>query len=436
MQITPHFGSYRSQSLGIDPFQRKSSTPTPTVPNTSAPVSTAPASTTNVDLNPVGASSFDADTVSKNILSFVQRRLTQAAQQGASKEQLTKLLDEAREGATSGFDQAIAQLKGSGDFSDALSSGIGAALQKVDKGFDDLAKQFGIAANNVPTDTPAPQANNLSQLAASYSAKFSSRQSVDLIVKTADGDTVRLQLDVKNKQSIRASYQADANGQQLNISSKQRSSAGLSIRVDGNLDADELAALDDLLDQVGDLADTFFGGDVQAAAQQASTLDFSNPELSSLSLNLHSEVRSREKIAAYQQVQDASSESTGTNSGAPALSSLADALASLVPKASTAANPASLLKQLLAAQIGVINSGAINGTTTAGAAGQQSNSLQTSPLKNSSLQNNPLLNFANRLLTALGADQPAAQTSDKPAAIAAPNTSSSVASGATKPGAA
>ncbi|HSB96469.1 MAG TPA: DUF5610 domain-containing protein [Spongiibacteraceae bacterium] len=420
----PHFGSYRPQSGGLDPFNRHSSSSSPANSATSSANSSnsaAPATASSVtsptkaavDLSPVTsvAAGFDSDTVSKNILSFVQQRLTQAQQQGASKDDLAKLLQQARKGAESGFDQAVAQLKGNGSLDDSLSSGISSALQKVDKGFDDLAKQLGLTTDTTAaTANPAPAAptSTLSQLAASYKASFSSKQSVDLLVKTADGDTVHLQLGVNNKQSVRASYQADASGQRLSVSSSQKSSAGLSISVDGDLDQDELQALNDLLDQVGDLADTFFSGDVASAFQQAGALDFNNPELSSLSLNLHSETRVREKVAAYQQVQslasdDASANGSGVNNNvaAPALSTLsnlADALSALVPQASAAANPASLLKQLLAAQVGAADQ-----------------------------QNNPLLNFANRLLTALGADKSSAPITDAPASsgVATPSTTPS-----------
>jgi len=400
---TPQFGGYRPQSFSSAPVNLRS-------PSTNAAPSPANVAATNAVSPSTGAAStFDADTVSKNILSFVQQRLTQAAQQGASKDRLASLLEQARKGASAGFDQAVKQLQGSGSLDDTLSSGISSALQKVDTGFDALAKQFGLAggtdsaaSNPVASSTATASTSTLSQLAASYSASFSSKQSVDLIVKTADGDTVHLQLGIKNKQSVSASYQAGAAGQQLSISSSQKSSAGLSISVDGNLDAGELQALSDLLGKVGDLADKFFSGDLAGALQQAHSLDFSNPELSSLSLNLHSEERISQKVAAYQQIQGLSGDGTGNNAAAPSLanlSSLADALSSLLPQASTsAANPASLLKQLLAAHVGA-----------------------------NDRQNNPLLSFANRLLTALGADTASAIDS----ATIAPSSKASAGAAAT-----
>lgn len=397
MQIsTPHFGAQRLHAHDIDYANRNAA---PAVAADAVPTTIAPVDATSAVEKPA----FDVEALAKSILSFVQERVAKAAAQGAAPDELAALLAQAREGVGKGFEQAVAQLKDSGALSDTLQSGISAALQKVDSGLSDLAKQYGISADPsavpaaastpTPVSTPAP-AGSLSQLAAAYKASFSSRQSVDLVVKTADGDTVRLQLGLQQKQSLSASYASDANGEQLAVSARNKSSAGLSISVAGNLDAGELQALGDLLNQVGDLATSFFNGDIGAALQKAGSLDLSNPELSSLSLDLRSEVSARSAIATYAAVQSLGDASANDSAPQPAsgLSDLATALNSLLPKASLAENPAKLLKQMLAAQL---------------AASDQ--------------QNNPLLNFADRLLNALGggavdnsADSgaPAAQSTD------------------------
>lgn len=427
MNITPpHSGNNRFHSNDIDPANRNASTAQSASTNVStnvAPTTIAPVEAAATVEKPA----FDSGALAKTILSFVQQRLTQAKQDGASKEELTTLLAQAYDGAEAGFNQAVSELKDRGALTDTLSGGISTALQKVDSGFTDLAKQFGLndsaSSNSAPVgstttattkssntaidtqtnSTPAPQTGTLSQLAAAYKTSFSSKQSVDLVVQTADGDTVRLQLGVKQKQSFGAAYQADANGQQLSAYSREKSSGRLNISVEGNLDADEMQALGDLLNQVGDLADSFFGGDMDAAWQKAGALDLSNPELSAMSLDLRSEVTTRSKIAAYAAVQSLTDDPSAT-SGAPSttsapaslgLSDLVDALSSLMPKASLAKNPANLLKEMLAAQLAAMNQ-----------------------------ENNPLMDFTNRLLDILGADA-SSETSDTPQdTVPAPSTDS------------
>lgn len=446
MNITSQFGNYRVHAGAVDYAKLQFSTPQATT--TDASVSNAPTSIAPVDASPtVAKPAFDSEALAKSILSFVQQRLSKEAEQGASKEQLAALLAQAQEGVTTGFKQAAGELKNSGALTDTISSGISSALQKVDSGFDDLAKQFGLTTasttsstpantntatatvtttSNSPspstisnssttsssgtpvatqtTTTPAPQTNTLSQLASAYNVKFSSKQSIDLLVKTADGDTVHIQLGVKDKLSFSAGNQTNPNGQQA-FSASEKSSARLNISVDGNLDAGELQALGDLFNKVGDLANSFFSGDVNGALQQATALNFASPELSSLSLDLRSSVSVKAKVATYAAVQalgsaPSSAENTTTGTSpttstptALRLTDLADALTSLLPKASLADNPASLLKQLLAAQIGAANQ-----------------------------QNNPLLDFANRLLDVLGADTSSQATASTPGTTATSDT--------------
>ena len=136
---TPYLGGYRSPSAGSDLINRYPPTAQPVAANAVGP---------STGIAPVAAvqPSFDADAVSKNILSFIQQRLSNAVEQGASQDQLATLLAQAREGVISGVKQALSQLKDSGALTDTLSSGIGSALQKVDSGLDDLAKQLGLTA--------------------------------------------------------------------------------------------------------------------------------------------------------------------------------------------------------------------------------------------------------------------------------------------------
>jgi hypothetical protein len=335
----------------------------------------------------IASSVFDADTTANNILDMVTLRLQDAVARGASEEELGKLLQQAREGAQAGFDAATTQLKDIGELDDSLTRGIGAALQKVDEGFSRLASELGLdpaTANPVK----ATQVPSLGELASGYNRQFASGQSAELTIKTADGDTVRLRIGVNSA--------ASSDG-------TRRSSGGVTLEVEGELDADETKALNELVGRVGKLADSFFGGDMNSALQQAQDFEFDNPELSSLSLTL------RRSVTTYQDVQSLGSDAladyaangAGIGGGASlkeqaaaAVASassiktqLAEQLSALLPAASFAENPAGTLKELLAAQVGARDQ-----------------------------QDNPLLGFANRLLDAMGANRVAADEGAKVAA--------------------
>jgi hypothetical protein len=320
-------------------------------------------------------SAFDSDTTAKNILDMVTLQLQEAVARGASPQELARLLQQAREGAQAGFDAAATQLQDIGELDDTLTRGISAALQKVDQGFSDLASQLGLDAGPGGA-TKDGRPTTLGDLAAGYNQQFANGQSADLTIKTADGDTVHLRIGADTA---------------VGPDGSRQSSGGITMEVDGELDAGETKALNELVGRVGKLADSFFGGDIESALQQAEGFEFNDPELSSLSLTL------RRSVSTYQDVQslgnDALADYAALGSGtaleddaAAAVSSassvksrLAEQLTALLPSASFTENPAGTLKDLLAAQVGARDQ-----------------------------QDHPMLDFANRLLDAMGAAKPAA----------------------------
>lgn len=320
-------------------------------------------------------SAFDADTTAKNILDMVTVQLQDAIARGASKEELGRMLQQAREGAQAGFDAAVTQLQDLGELDDTLTSGISAALQKVDQGFSTLASQLGLADVEGSPAKAAPP-STLADLAAGYNQQFARGQSAELTIRTADGDTVRLR--------IGADIAVGRDG-------SRQSSGGVSMEVEGELDAGETKALNELVGRVGKLADSFFGGDIDSALQQAEGFEFNDPELSSLSLTLRRSVSTyqdmqslgNDALADYASLRDGASleddAATAVSSASSLKAQLAQQLTALLPEASFSENPAGTLKELLAAQVGARDQ-----------------------------QDNPLLDFANRLLDAMGASKPAA----------------------------
>jgi hypothetical protein len=305
---------------------------------------------------------FDADTIAEKILDMVSLQLQGALARGASKQELGNLLQQARDGAQAGFDAAITQLQDTGELDDALSSGIGTALQKVDQGFNTLAQQLGLESTGAKTRAPT-----LGDLASDYSEQFANGQRAELTIKTADGDTVRLRIGVGT---------AAAGG-------SRQSAGSVTLEVEGDLDTDETKALNELVGRVGKLADSFFGGDIQGALRQAEGFAFDDPELSSLSLTL------RRSVSIYQDMQslgsdaltdyaalgnDALEGSAAAGAGSSVKARLAGQLSAMLPGVSFAANPAGTLKELLAVQVAA-----------------------------KGLEDSPLLDFANRLLDAMGA---------------------------------
>ena len=82
--------------------------------------------------------------------------------------------------------------------------------------------------------------------------------------------------------------------------------------MEGDLDADELKSIGTLIDQVGLLSDTFFGGDLDGALKQAKELSLDDNELVGMSLSLK-----QSQAAALQQRSEAAKATAATGDASP-----------------------------------------------------------------------------------------------------------------------
>ncbi|HMM74565.1 MAG TPA: hypothetical protein PJ986_02575 [Gammaproteobacteria bacterium] len=123
---------------------------------------------------------------------------------------------------------------------------------------------------------------------AEASAKLSYRRSegTSLFIETREGDTVELKIAVRQSTSLTATQKQD--GEQTSTAVDQTSKLGVrvSFEVDGELNEEERAAIDGVLDQIGQLAQQFFGDDVAGAFDAAAALKIDASQLASVGLEL------------------------------------------------------------------------------------------------------------------------------------------------------
>jgi hypothetical protein len=135
----------------------------------------------------------------------------------------------------------------------------------------------------------APQC---SQTADDSAATLSYRRTerAGLYIVTQEGDVVRLRIKVRDAMDATASSSTDSStdsGTEVaQLAVDARSSVKISFHVDGDLNADELAAIRNVVEQVGALADQFFGGDVPAAFAAAKDLNIDGAQLAKVGLRL------------------------------------------------------------------------------------------------------------------------------------------------------
>lgn len=270
--------------------------------------------------NPLG---FDYKTVARNVLGFVTGYIKLAQSQGKDEKELQDLLGQARKGIDKGFGSARDELKGMSMLSEDLDKGIEKSYTLIQ---DELQKfedeLFGVkpeeGAEAATTEEAAPAVSGSRQ---TQGLGFSSRSQASLEITTKDGDKVSIRFDDQENWRLQQQNRYSASGRKAveaygskshgENASAQRSETGalhsgkssgagssssssiyyartqgFSFSVDGDLDADELKSIGALIDQVGSLSDTFFGGDLDGALKQAKELSLDDNELVGMSLSL------------------------------------------------------------------------------------------------------------------------------------------------------
>jgi hypothetical protein len=127
-----------------------------------------------------------------------------------------------------------------------------------------------------------PPGSSLSVDALSYRRT----ERTSLLIQTQEGDVVELK--IKSRDALSLDSATLETGDRL-LSELQLRSAGstkISISVNGDLNADELSAIQSVVEKAGILADKFFAGDLDAAFADASALQMDGTQLASVGLRL------------------------------------------------------------------------------------------------------------------------------------------------------
>lgn len=239
---------------------------------------------------------FTPDKVAERILGFIEQRLQSESAAGADPAKLESLLSQARQGVEEGFAEARKILDGMGVLKGKVAEDIDATYEKLQKGFQGLEQSYG--------KQPQPTESGLA--AAAYSERVAARaETFDLQVTTRDGDRLRISVAAASASWSQSSSVLAGDGRTTRAASYSQSGslqiAGYQVQVEGELDAEERAALEDLFGQVRDLSDQFYAGDLAGAFDRAMQLDMDGTQLASMSLRL-TQTTVRQATDAYSAV--------------------------------------------------------------------------------------------------------------------------------------
>lgn len=241
---------------------------------------------------------FTPEKVADRVVGFIEQRLKSEAAGGADSAKLEKLLSQARDGVEKGFAEARKILDGMGSLGGKVASDIDDTYKRIQDGFSDLSKRFGSAAPST--------GNSGSVGVAGYSERFSAlAETFDLAITTRDGDKLRISVAQASASWSQTSFAGASNGSGSTLSASSQSGSlqigGWQVEVEGELDEDEVKALEKLFTQVQDLSDKFYAGDMAGAFDRAMALDMDSEQLASMSMRL-TQTSVRQATDAYSSV--------------------------------------------------------------------------------------------------------------------------------------
>jgi len=136
------------------------------------------------------------------------------------------------------------------------------------------------------------QDQSLEPLSANTATSYESRveygrkDRFSFVLQTQDGDKVTI--DARNTTVYAANYsaQASAGEQKSELVEGLKTYDKYQFTIEGELDSDEMQAIDELMQQVMGLADEFYNGNLDAAYEQALAVGYDQNEIASYSLSM------------------------------------------------------------------------------------------------------------------------------------------------------
>lgn len=197
-------------------------------------------------------------------------------------------------------------------------------------------------------ECPKPAAKPVAdkQVATTASAASMSWQRTErtsLYLTTQEGDMVELNIAARDRASASASAAQASDGStevaQFDLSSSSK--LKLSFSVKGDLNSDELAAISDVVAQVGELADDFFNGGLAEAFATAESMAIDGSQLATVALRMSVREQFTYSGAAFgPTIKTLPSRMPTTQPAAPAATSAAPATAEAGSEAPVSTTPA------------------------------------------------------------------------------------------------
>ncbi|MCV6590614.1 MAG: DUF5610 domain-containing protein [Marinobacterium sp.] len=229
------------------------------------------------DMRSQKAEDFTPDNIAKDIAGFVGQGLDRARSEGRSEEDIQKMHAAAMRGIEKGFAEAKEILDGLNILKE------GNIEQTIDETYDKTVDAVKALLPSENTSISAPRRSSEEFYAAE---RYSKAETFSLTLQTQEGDDVVIEFASGQYQQASVGGVNNANGSAYSASLERGNASSMSFSVKGDLNEAEMEAINNLLKDVNDIADEFFGGDIQAAFDKATEFEMDGSQLASMNLRL------------------------------------------------------------------------------------------------------------------------------------------------------
>ncbi len=182
--------------------------------------------------------------------------------------------------------QAFLRVRADAVDSNAANANSEAGLERAEGGRHGRRAEQDCAARPHANEHESARAALTAEPQSAAALSYGRSERTTLFITTQEGDTVQLKIRSRESGALEtAEFEA---GDQLlsELTLKTESSTKISCVVNGNLSADELTAIQSVIEQAGALAQDFFDGDLPSAFAAAQTLNVDAAQLATVGLRM------------------------------------------------------------------------------------------------------------------------------------------------------
>jgi hypothetical protein len=127
------------------------------------------------------------------------------------------------------------------------------------------------------------------------------KQSFDLAIQTAEGDVATVRIARQQSYNAQTQVSISDRGRALSLRASSSDSLNAVVSVQGDLNAQETASINALVQKVNGVADDFFAGDMEQAIAGAAGIEMQGSSLSAFAFDLQSQ-EVRRAAAVYENI--------------------------------------------------------------------------------------------------------------------------------------